>query len=289
VRSEKKIKDILIFSIKVIATILLFYYINKYYTKINFSEFPQINNIGLIFFIAIIFGFLQQSLLFLRWKFSVETAGISADKKSLLKSYFIGQFLGTISPARSGDIAKIFYLNAPKRQGAFALILDGAAALLTLFITGLWKIYPQTAETPVLIADKIISVAGISSIAVCLIVFVLSKKLKFNKILLTKLFSTALIQHIVLTIQGAIIFSILLPISFLEASFAVASAYCIMPLIPVIAAIGIRELSFAFLISAFISDPSIKPIVFAVSYILLLCNSVIFMLPGIYLFYKSKK
>lgn len=280
-------KDILIFAVKIIATILLFYYINK---TINFSEFPQINNIGLIFFIAITFGFLQQFLLFLRWKFSVEAAEISASNKSLLKSYFIGQFLGTISPARSGDIAKIFYLDAPKKQGVIALILDGAVAMLTLFAAGLWKIYPENADYSIFIIDKTINVVGISSIVILLIIFILSSKLKLNKILLTKLISIAFLQHIILIIQGAIIFSILLPISFLQASFAVATAYCIMPLIPIaIAAIGIREFSLSLLISAFISEPSVKPIVFAVSYILLLCNSIVFMIPGIFLFYKSKK
>jgi hypothetical protein len=243
-----------------------------------------------VFFIAFIFGFIQQYLLFLRWCFSVKSAGISIGKKSLLKSYFIGQFLGTVSPARTGDIAKIFYLNAPKKQGIFALILDGATAVLTLFITGLWKIYPENAEKSILIINKILSIAGISAILICIIIFILYSKIKLNKILLTKLFSAAFLQHIVLIIQGAIIFSILLPISFFEASFAVASAYCIIPLIPfTIAAIGVREFSLSLLISVFVAEISVKPVVFAVSYILLLCNSIVFMLPGIFLFYADKK
>ena len=286
----KNKKNLLIFSVKILATILLFFYINK---TINFSEFPQINGgIMPIFFIAVIFGFIQQFFLFLRWKFSVEAAGICADKKSLWKSYFIGQFLGTISPARSGDIAKIFYLNAPKKQGVLALILDGTAAILTLFIVGLWKNYPETAEKSVLIIDKIITIAGISAAVICAIIFVFIAVKRLQNIghYAPKLFSVALFQHIALTIQGAVIFSILLPISFLEASFAVATAYCVMPLIPfAIAAIGVREFSLSLFISAFVEGPSVKPVVFAVSYILLLCNSVIFMLPGIYLFYKYKK
>jgi len=278
-----KKKEILIFSIKIAATVLLFYYVNK---TVNFSEISQIDNLFLLLFIALAFGFLQQFLLFCRWFFSVKAADISCGVKSVIKSYFIGQFLGTISPARSGDLAKIFYLeNTPKKRGLYAVFIDAAAALSTLFITGLWKNYPPNSPDTVLLADKILSAAGIFGIVVTIAILIIWRKKKPLKLL-----SVSFLQHLVLVVQGAVLFSILLPISFWEASFAVASAYCLMPLIPItIAAIGVREFSFALFLSAFLLCPNIEQTVFVAAYILLLCNSVIFMLPGIYLFYSNRK
>ncbi|MCL1947837.1 MAG: hypothetical protein FWF51_11925, partial [Chitinivibrionia bacterium] len=196
----------------------------------------------------------------------------------------------TVSPARSGDLAKIFYLeNTPKKLGLYAIFLDSAVALTTLFVTGLWKIYPKTDENAIQIIDKMLNVAGIIGIAGIIVLVIILRKQNFAK--LFSLFSISLLQHIVLIVQGALIFSILLPISFLQASFAVASAYCIMPLVPVtVAAIGIREFSLSLLISVFVFDKNIEHTVFVAAYILLLCNSVIFMIPGIFLFYfKGKK
>jgi hypothetical protein len=292
-------KNILILCLKILATVLLFYYVNK---TVNFSEMYNIRlfqtgSIGLIFFIALTFGFLQQFLLFCRWYFSVKALNISCSIKSVLKSYFIGQFLGTVSPARSGDLAKVLYLeNTPKRQGFNAIILDGTIAMTTLFIVGLWKNYPRNSGNSVLIIDKILSVLGIVAIIVVVIsaiIIIFMRRIKSSKTLvknLAKIFSISLLQNIVLIIQGAFIFSILLPLSFVQASFAIATSYCVMPFIPIaIAAIGIREFSFFLFISAYISEQSIKPIVFAVSYVLLLCNSVIFIIPGIVLFYRNGK
>ena len=287
VKNFMKKKEIIILSAKIIATVFLFYYANK---TINFSQFPKIDNIVSVFFIAAAFGFLQQFLLFCRWLFSVRILGISCGIKSVIKSYFIGQFLGTVSPARSGDLAKIFYLeNTPKKLGLYAIFLDSAVALTTLFVTGLWKIYPKTDENAIQIIDKMLNVAGIIGIAGIIVLVIILRKQNFAK--LFSLFSISLLQHIVLIVQGALIFSILLPISFLQASFAVASAYCIMPLVPVtVAAIGIREFSLSLLISVFVFDKNIEHTVFVAAYILLLCNSVIFMIPGIFLFYfKGKK
>ena len=287
-----KKKDIIILSAKIIATLFLFYYVNK---TVNFSEIPKVNNSVLVFFIALSFGFLQQFLLFCRWFFSVRVLGISCGIKSVVKSYFIGQFLGTVSPARSGDLAKVFYLeNTGKKRGAYAVILDAAVAVITLFITGLWKDYPQNCEKSVLIIDKILSVAGIAAFIAIVIFTLLSYKFKPNRFFsanFARLFSVSLLQHAVLIIQGALVFSILLPVSFAQASFAVAGARCVMPLIPfAIASIGVREFSFSLFISAFIPEQNVKPVVFAASYILLLCNSVIFMIPRIFLFYfRGKK
>ena len=287
-------KNFLILSLKIFITILLFFYVNK---TVNFSDFRQINDIGLIFFIAVSFGFLQQFFLLCRWYFSLKTLKINCGKKSAVKSYFIGQFLGTISPARSGDLAKIFYLeNTTKKRGIYAIILDGAIAMLTLFVVGLWKNYPQSSEENVLIIDKILSVAGILGILIILIiasVIIFSRKIEAKRDVLanfTKSLSFSLLQNAVLVVQGALILKVLLPVSFAQASFAAASAYCIMPLIPfTIASIGVREFSFSLFVSAFVIDQNVKPAVFAASYVLLLCNSVIFMIPGIILFYKSGK
>jgi len=287
-------KNLLILSLKIFITILLFFYVNK---TVNFSDFGQINNVGLIFFIAVSFGFLQQFLLLCRWYFSLKTLKISCGKKSAVNSYFIGQFLGTISPARSGDLAKIFYLeNTTKKRGIYAIILDGTVAMLTLFIVGLWKSYPQNSEKTVLIIDKMLSAAGILGILIILIIVVViifSRKMETKRDILVnfaKSISFSLLQNVILVIQGALILSALLPISFTLASFAAASAYCVMPLIPfTIASIGVREFSFSMFVSAFVFDQDIKPAIFAASYILLLCNSVIFMVPGIILFYKSGK
>ncbi|MCL2844324.1 MAG: flippase-like domain-containing protein [Chitinivibrionia bacterium] len=278
-----KKNEIIILAAKIAATVFLFYFVNK---TVNFNEFPQIGNLGLVFFIAVSFGFLQQFLLFLRWFFSLKAADISCSIKSVVKSYFIGQFLGTVSPARSGDLAKIFYLeNTPKKRGLYAVLIDGIVALTTLFLVGLWKNYPQNSPDIILIADKILSVAGFLGVVATIAILIIWRKKKPYKILLAAFF-----QHVVLVVQGAILFSILLPISFTEASFAVASAYCLMPLIPItVAAIGVREFSFALFISAFISYENIEQTVFVASYILLLCNSIIFMLPGIYLFYSNRK
>ena len=287
-------KNFLILSLKIFITVLLFFYVNK---TVNFSEFGQINNVGLIFFIAVSFGFLQQFFLLCRWYFSLKTLKISCGKKSAVKSYFIGQFLGTISPARSGDLAKIFYLeNTTKRRGIYAIILDGSVAMLTLFIVGLWKNYPQNSEETVLIIDKILSAAGILGILIISIIVTFiffSRKIEPKRDVLenfAKSLSFSLLQNVALVIQGALIFSVLLPVSLTQASFAAASAYCIMPLIPLtIASIGVREFSFSLFVSAFVFDQNVKPAIFAASYILLLCNSVIFMIPGIILFYKSGK
>ena len=275
-------KEIPIIAAKVAVTAFLFYYVNK---TVSFSEIPQIDNLVLVFFIALGFGFLQQFLLFLRWFFSLRTADISCGIKSVIKSYFIGQFLGTVSPARSGDLAKIFYLeDTPKKRGLYAVFLDALAALSTLFVTGLWKNYPETSQNSILIIDNILTVTGILGIVGVAAIFVILRKKNP-----AKLFVFAFFQHVVLIIQGALIFSILLPISFVEASFAVATAYCIMPLVPVtVAAIGIREFSFAMFISAFISYPNVEQTVFVAAYILLLCNSVIFILPGIFCFYSKR-
>jgi hypothetical protein len=282
-------KNILILSTKIIATFFLFFYVNK---TINFTQISQVRNLDKIFFIAVTFGFIQQFLLFCRWYFAVKTAGISTGIKSIFESYFIGQFLGTISPARSGETAKIFYLqSASKKRGIFAVSLDAIVALLTLFIVGLWKNYPQSADKTILFINKILNVAGITDIVIItgITIFVICSRTVKSKTNIAKLFSISLLQNVVLVIEGALIFNILLPISFLEASFVVTSAYCIIPFIPLtIAAIGVREFAFSLLISAFVESDIAKPVVFAVSYIFLLCNSAVFMLPGIWLFYKKK-
>jgi hypothetical protein len=274
-----KKKDFLIAGLKIFITILLFWYINK---TIDFSQILQIQCLFLIFFIALGLGFAQQFLLFLRWRFSLNAAGVQVSEKSVLKSYFIGQFLGTVSPARSGDLAKIFYLeNTPKKRGLLAILIDSAIALATLFITGLWN----NQDCKYFNALSVLAAADMF-----LILVALARCLHKGRALdFGRLFIVSFTQNVAIILQGALIFSMSLDISLWEASFAVAAAYCIMPLVPIsIAKIGVREFSFSFFLSIFVFDPNLKSIVFTASYILLLCNSVIFMIPGIFLFYGGK-
>jgi len=290
-----KNKNILIFSAKILATILLFYYVNK---NLDFSQVSKMGNLGLVFFIAITFAFLQQFFLFLRWYFSLKTLNVSESKKSVLKSYLIGQFLGTVTPARSGDLAKVFYLeNTNKKQGTYAVILDGAVAILTLLIISyvifilnvssfLSKSLDYFDESMLNIVGIFLNVIAVIPIVAIIVILTLSK----TELSATfwrnfaKLFGVSLLQYTILLMQSALIFSVILPFSVWDAFASSAYAYFIMLFIPVIASIGAREYAFTFAFSA----QSYEATIFAASYILLLCNSVIFMLPGIYLFYRTK-
>ncbi|MDR0303245.1 MAG: flippase-like domain-containing protein [Chitinispirillales bacterium] len=296
-----KSKEVVILSAKILATFFLFFYVNK---NVDFSQIHNIEKLGFVFFIAVTFGFIQQFFLFLRWYFSLKILNISVSKKSILKSYFVGQFLGTITPARSGDLAKAFYLeNTDKKHGTYAVILDGAIAMLTLFFIGGAVFYlclvgffsngiTDVCQNNTYFTYRLSSAAGILCVLLVVVsiiliaIIIISSKTKLSANFFTdfiKLFSVSILQNAALIIQAALIFNLLLPVSLDYVLYRVSIAYCVMPFLSItIASIGVREWAF----TALFCD---EIIAFAVSYILLLCNSVIFMIPGIFLFYFNGK
>ena len=130
-RMKNKIKKQIIFSLKIIITILILFFISK---KIDFYQlqksFFQItfSTILIIFFTTFIKLFIQYN----NWgKYLHLNSDYVPKKYEILKSYFVGMALHFLLPAGLGLFGKMYFVNNKKRATAISVGVE------RIFVT--WK------------------------------------------------------------------------------------------------------------------------------------------------------
>ena len=97
-----------------------------------------------LFFLLIVFVLSVLSLVIrsIKWKFLIEKASMKLNFFDLLKFYFIGLFLGILTPGRIGEFSKSIYVNKKIKSLPVAIatvIMDRLIDIIVLVMTGLFS------------------------------------------------------------------------------------------------------------------------------------------------------
>jgi len=137
--AANKLKQSLLFSIKIIISGVLLYLISL---EIDWNQltvsFKQADLLN--FSLGVLFGVLFNTIKFLKWKTLINNGGCSWSYWDSAKSYMVGNALGIVTPMRAGDLGRAFYFPSSDRAQIIGLtvidrIMD-LAAVLVLCIGG---------------------------------------------------------------------------------------------------------------------------------------------------------
>ena len=126
------------FLLKLIGILILFFIIRK----IDFSlVLFRIKNCNLVFlFIAFFIQLGVLGIKVIKWKYILKILKIKVSYWNSLKAYWLGLYLGAITPGKLGDISRVYFLgkNSPSiEKSIFSVVSDRLIDIVSLLILGL--------------------------------------------------------------------------------------------------------------------------------------------------------
>lgn len=126
------------FLLKLIGILILFFIIRK----IDFSlVLFRIKNCNLVFlFIAFFIQLGVLGIKVIKWKYILKILKIKVNYWNSLKAYWLGLYLGAITPGKLGDISRVYFLgkNSPSiEKSIFSVVSDRLIDIVSLLILGL--------------------------------------------------------------------------------------------------------------------------------------------------------
>ncbi len=123
------------FWLKLIGFILLFYLVYKVGWKETLISIKKVAVIHIL--IAVLILWTAYSLKSIRWRIISNSYGIPLEKYKALQVFFIGLFLGNITPGKIGDFGRLLYLKndlPSQKVGWSSLIMDRFFDVICLLI-----------------------------------------------------------------------------------------------------------------------------------------------------------
>lgn len=184
--NKKQFINILILFLKISSAVLFLYLIYKIGIEKIYNSLISID------FLPFAFAIITFALIFLlksiRWKIICDSYSISINYWNALKLYYLGVFIGFITPGRIGEFSKAYYLtkdNISINAAISTVIIDRIIDLIILFILALISFIYFNYRFNILHFDFKAIIATIAFLVlICLVSFLLYKKFKSQKIVI---------------------------------------------------------------------------------------------------------
>ena len=121
------------FVLKLLATIVLFSFV---LFKLDVSQVLDvfINSNMFLIFIGLLFIPLLYSIRVLKWNVLLRSVGVKHNFSTVFRALLIGTFYGLITPGKSGEIARAYYLDSKKSITIPTIVWDKLIDIFVLII-----------------------------------------------------------------------------------------------------------------------------------------------------------
>ncbi len=236
-------------------------------SQINFGLLKEeLLTLNIYFLVlAAFFSIIQIITRSLKWRAILSGLGIELSRTSSISLYWLGTFIGVVTPGRLGELAKVYFLKN-RRQSAFrsflSVLLDRIIDIFILLIFGVLIFYFFLRE----IGNYIIFIGLGLILFLALIFFLINKrsflhkffssregsKFTFNKFSILPVFIYLIISWLFYFASRYMIsLSLGLELSFLEVSI-ISVLVVLVTMLPIsVAGIGTRDAAVIYLFSLF--------------------------------------
>ncbi|MBU2564049.1 flippase-like domain-containing protein [Patescibacteria group bacterium] len=167
---------------RLIGIVIFIFILNKINLKETLSFFLNLNLSYLV--LAILIMVFASTIKPYRWQYILKTMNINYSFWQVFRLYFIGLFMGIVTPGRLGELGKIIYLkknNHSFERSLASIMIDRLADIFYLIISGFIGLFLF------FYFFKNLIIIGFSIITIGIILFIIIIKIKKAKIILKRL------------------------------------------------------------------------------------------------------